>query len=270
MNLDKITVNVRPLNSYQAMDLGMMMARRWFFPLWQLWWRRMLPMILLFFVVVVYRTWAEISGFFGVWLMLIGLYVCRPYADMAIVVYLSQKLFNHDYTVEQAWQQLKTMPNTGIFSTFIYLFTHRKSIVMPIILLEGQTRKQRKARLKILTKSKNNAIAWHTSIFQVVELFLYIGIWVMCYQLIPESLFDQIAFSVLFEEMSWLLTSIILTIYLLVTSILSVFFMASGFAIYICKRSELEGWDIELKFRQLAQRHAELQQSLQRGGHHVD
>ena len=30
MNLDKLTVNVKPLAAYQAMDLGLAVARAWY------------------------------------------------------------------------------------------------------------------------------------------------------------------------------------------------------------------------------------------------
>lgn len=266
MKLDKLTVNVRPLPSFQAMDLGMTMARHWFIPLWQLWWRRMLPMFIIVLCIMFYQAFTDnavgFSGLLLFWLMLMVFYLSKPYAEIPLVIYLSQRLFNENLTSEQVWQQLKQIPRTGIFSSLRFHITPRRQMLMPIVLLEQQTRKERKMRLKVLTKSQNNAIAWHTTMFQVIEILIYLGILVFMFHLVPENIINETFFDMLFNEMSWVVQIIAITIYLLVTSILSVFYIASGFAVYICKRSQLEGWDIELKFRQLAQRHAEINQQL--------
>lgn len=266
MKLDKLTVNVRPLPSFQAMDLGMTMARHWFIPLWQLWWRRMLPMFIIVLCIMFYQAFTDnavgFSGLLLFWLMLMVFYLSKPYAEIPLVIYLSQRLFNENLTSEQVWQQLKQIPRTGIFSSLKFHITPRRQMLMPIVLLEQQTRKERKMRLKVLTKSQNNAIAWHTTMFQVIEILIYLGILVFMFHLVPENIINETFFDMLFNEMSWVVQIIAITIYLLVTSILSVFYIASGFAVYICKRSQLEGWDIELKFRQLAQRHAEINQQL--------
>lgn len=266
MKLDKLTVNVRPLPSFQATDLGMTMARHWFIPLWQLWWRRMLPMFIIVLCIMFYQAFTDnavgFSGLLLFWLMLMVFYLSKPYAEIPLVIYLSQRLFNENLTSEQVWQQLKQIPRTGIFSSLKFHITPRRQMLMPIVLLEQQTRKERKMRLKVLTKSQNNAIAWHTTMFQVIEILIYLGILVFMFHLVPENIINETFFDMLFNEMSWVVQIIAITIYLLVTSILSVFYIASGFAVYICKRSQLEGWDIELKFRQLAQRHAEINQQL--------
>jgi hypothetical protein len=43
-------------------------------------------------------------------------------------------------------------------------------------------------------------------------------------------------------------------LYLLVISIVEPFYVAAGFSLYLNRRTELEGWDIELGFRTLAAR----------------
>ncbi|HET8707170.1 MAG TPA: DUF4129 domain-containing protein, partial [Pseudomonadales bacterium] len=50
--------------------------------------------------------------------------------------------------------------------------------------------------------------------------------------------------------------------YLLATSIVSPFFSATGFALYLNRRTRLEGWDIELQFKQMSQRIAAQQWKL--------
>ncbi len=44
--------------------------------------------------------------------------------------------------------------------------------------------------------------------------------------------------------------------YLVALSLIEPLYLASGFTLYLNRRTELEGWDIEIVFRQLAARHA--------------
>ena len=61
MNLSKISVQVRPRNPYEAIDLGFVMARRWFIPLVLLWLIPALP------VMVVSLTSFPVTGKWTRW-----------------------------------------------------------------------------------------------------------------------------------------------------------------------------------------------------------
>lgn len=259
MNLANLTVNVRPLTSYQAIDVGMMMARHWFMSLWSLWWRRMLPV----FIGVVMVLWA--LYFFKVldntsetnlsfWVGLV-LWWVKPYAEVPSVVYLSQKLFDPTYTPEQAWQQVRQLPTKH---TLLLLTRHRitlrRQILMPILLLEQQDQAHMKARLRILSQSQGSGITWHTMVFSFLEILCYLGLIVLVVQLIPKGMIDDSQWLTWLKNAPLWLSIVSYAISMLVVSVASPFYIASGFGLYICKRSLLEGWDIELKFRKLAQR----------------
>ncbi|MFW2176992.1 MULTISPECIES: hypothetical protein [unclassified Moraxella] len=263
MNLDNLTVNVRPLHSFQAMDLGLMMARQWFKPLWGLWCRRMLPALLLVvgFYLVKWLLPDSISlSWAWLWLLLWWL---KPYAEVPLVLYLSQKLFDSEFGIDDTWQQVKQLSaKDSLLLLTRYRFSFRRQLLMPILILERQTQQQMRQRLQVLSQSQNNAITWHSMGFNLIETLLYMGLLALAMQLVPQSLLEDLPWFDWFGHTPLLIEVLLLGLYVLVISVLSVFYVASGFAVYICKRSLLEGWDIELKFRKLAQRHAQQRASL--------
>lgn len=259
MNLANLTVNVRPLTSYQAIDLGLMMAREWFMPLWSLWWRRMLPVFIAlavilwgldFFKLVEDGSGSRVSMWVGVLLWWL-----KPYAEVPSVIYLSQKLFDKDYTPEQAYHHARQLPNkyTGLLLTR-HRLTLRRQLLMPILLLEQQDQAQMKARLRILSQAQSSAITWHTLVFNTLEIIGYLGLMMLVFLLIPETLLQTGDWLTWLTDSPVWLNILMYSISMLVVSVVSPFYIASGFGAYICKRSLLEGWDIELKFRKLAQR----------------
>lgn len=262
MKLDKLTVNVRPLQSFQAVDLGMMMARDWFLPLWGLWWRRMLPIVVLMMGLMLLRAgFGLFQGLGWSWLMLMVWWL-KPYAEVPLVLYLSQKLFDATLAPQQAWQQLdKLSIKDSLLLTTHYRFTMRRQMLIPILVLERQSQRQMRERLQVLTQSQNNAITWHTLGFVMIEQLLYIGLVVLLIQLLPQTVIADLPWQEWLTHAPWQMELVLMSVYLLVVSGLTVFYIASGFAIYICKRSLLEGWDIELRFRKLARRHDAIRQA---------
>ncbi len=259
MNLDKLTVNVRPLSGFQAMDLGMVMARQWFRPLWGLWWRRMLPVMMLLSVVCVAKIGWSLEFSWG-WLFLL-LWWLKPFAEVPLVIFLSQKLFDADMTAAQAWQHCLNVPKSDNQSLLIrQRLGFRRQLLMPIVLLEREPN-QRRQRLQLLSQGQSNALIWQTLAFLHIESLLYVGVMVFAIELLPQTVLEDLPMRAWVQSLPTWLEIVLLFVYLLVMSVIAVFYMASGFAAYICKRSVLEGWDIELKFRNMVNRHQAMQSS---------
>lgn len=266
MNLDKLTVNIRPLKSFQAIDLGLMMARCWFKSLWLLWWQRILPILILIVVFLLGMSWVD--GQFSndindIWVISTWLVIWwfKPYADIPMVIFLSQKLFDEQYTRQNAWQQNKALSIKPIFLLLTrYRLGLNRQILMPIFILEQQSHRLMMQRLSVLSLSQKNAITWHTLTFVAMEWLLYIGLTITILQMMPQHFTEGMLFISWLEIFPIWLEILLLIMYIGILSILSPFYVASGFAMYVCKRSLLEGWDIELKFHKLNQRFFTTQQ----------
>ncbi|MDO4700959.1 MAG: hypothetical protein Q4A69_09815 [Moraxella sp.] len=250
MNLDKLTVNVRPLTTYQAMDLGLAVARTWYGQLWRLWWRSQVWLLALMIGAGMAlhfwftKNYWEFAGY------LLPLWWCKPLFERPLLVYLSQRLFDDDYQLDSVSATASDLPSLRFM--LIKRFGFRRMFVMPIHLLEGQTKANAIARLSVLTRRQGNAIVWHGMVFFVAEVVLYlVAVWVLMWLLRLDDSTDLVYQSVPIQ-LAWGMAN--LGLYALVVSVLAPFFVASGFMMYLCKRSLLEGWDIELTFRKLAYR----------------
>lgn len=249
MNLDKLTVNVRVLSAYQAMDLGLAVARAWFLPLWQLWWSSgyWLAGALLLGGFLYAQNLQNDWGFL---LYLLPIWWCKPMYERPLLIYLSQRLFDEDYPATKVKIDAKTMPSLRFM--LIKRFSFQRLMVMPVYLLERQTGDDAKARLRLLTRQQGSAITWHSLAFFVVELVWYLSVGYLLLE--PFGLLEQEL-----QYQSTLVQTLVVLAefvsYVLIISVIAPFFVASGFMMYLCKRSLLEGWDIELTFRKLAYRY---------------
>lgn len=249
MNLDKLTVNVRVLSAYQAMDLGLAVARAWFLPLWRLWWSSGYWLVGALLLSGLLCT-QLIQDDWGFLLYLLPIWWCKPMYERPLLIYLSQRLFDDDYPISKVKTDSKTMPSLRFM--LIKRFSLQRLMVMPVYLLEGQTSDNAKTRLRLLTRQQGSAITWHSLAFFVVELVWYLAVGYLLLE--PFGLSEQEL-----QYQSTLVQALValveLVSYVLIISVIAPFFVASGFMMYLCKRSLLEGWDIELTFRKLAYRY---------------
>lgn len=305
MNLDKLTVNIKPLTAYQAMDLGMAVARAYYGDLWRLWWRACLsfgamfvvPLLILiginfensigvyavlgglYLATYVYFTLNKFPAFFKtgllwsligstittsmlssfddkLWIVVGLIFISKPTLERPLLIYLSQKLFNKDYQIDDLSDEFRSL-GFGYLRGRIGL---QRMMSMPVYLLENQSGKALKSRLKILTRNQSGAIHFHGLFFTVAELVLAVcSVWLL-----------DIIISVRVEDgFSMTMTVVLVALaYLFAVAILAPFYVASGFVMYLCKRSLLEGWDIELVFYKLAHRHASMTYAKQEGRLH--
>lgn len=263
MRLDEMTVHIRPLPPYQALDLGLAMARAWYKELSSFWsynfWLG---------VVLVNIFWSIFAPFslFKFWLTMLFLLIARVQTEIKMMLLLSQKVFDEHaniYSIQPLWQAqknitLKSLPKV-LFPTRI--------IGYAVALLENQTGKAKSQRLNALLKGNSNALWLNAFVFAGIELVLFFAVVWLFMQFFgtpTNPLLDNDDMGVLeflshhSDGFSLKLTPIA---YLLVSIITTPFFVASSFALYLCRRSLLEGWDIELEFRQMSDRYQTLQQA---------
>lgn len=263
MRLDEMTVHIRPLPPYQALDLGLAMARAWYKELSSFW-------LYNFWigVVLVNIFWSIFVPFslFKFWLTMLFLLIARVQTEIKMMLLLSQKVFDEHaniYSTQPLWQAqknitLKSLPK-ALFPTRIVGYA--------VALLENQSGKAKSQRLNALLKGNSNALWLNAFVFAGIELVLFFAVVWLFMQFFgtpTNPLLDNDDMGVLeflshhSDGFSLKLTPIA---YLLVSIITTPFFVASSFALYLCRRSLLEGWDIELEFRQMSDRYQTLQQA---------
>lgn len=248
MELDRIDAVVRPRNTWESIDLGFNLVQAWRLPLFKVWLSFFIPLTL-----VIYTLSYGFSTFLIGWLVFWWL---KPLFDRILLFFLSRALFGEQPTV---WQTFQALPHLLLKTRLLYALTFGRvtlirSLLLPIWQLEGLKGKTRKKREKLLQRYTRGTAVWLTIVcwhFEGILMFSLYGLW---YLMMPVSYQFDI-FELLFSEpfTPWL--EIVNLVFIAITvSIIEPLYVAGGFILYLNRRTHLEGWDIELAFRRMAER----------------
>ncbi|WP_295461331.1 DUF4129 domain-containing protein, partial [uncultured Thiodictyon sp.] len=239
MELDRITIALRPRGVWERLDLGFALARAWFPTLWALWWLSVLPVALLALLLSGAR--ADWWGILVWWF--------KPLYEAPLVWWISRALFGEPVPLRAAPGMLRAAWTRRLLPYLLWRrLTARRSFVLPIGLLEGLGGKALRARRRLL--SQGAGAAWLTLICYHFEAILWGGLLLALYYMIPEGLPGLDLEAALTDSQSWPYW-VSAGCYLLAGSVIAPFYVCGGFALYIGRRTELEAWDLELAFRRV-------------------
>lgn len=176
----------------------------------------------------------------------------KPLFERTQLYILSYGIFGNEMTWKAA---IKALPNYAFRQLFSSLTWRRisftRSLDLSLIQLERLSAQQGKKRLAVLHQQTANTATWLTVILVHVETVMMIGIFMIIMMFVPSSI--ELSWLDLVAEELWL-TNII---YYLCVTLVAPYYVASGFMLYINRRIQLEGWDIELSFKEIASSHAQ-------------
>lgn len=243
MDLNNISVVARERTPWEALDLGFLMARRWYRPLVLGW---MIPCSIIFIVFTMLfqdSLWIGIS--IAWWL--------KPVWDRVPLYLGSRALFGEEINVRSGLRALPTLARKDLIAWLTWRrLSLTRSFDMPVTILEGLKGEARQKRLHVLHISSSGAATWLTLICVHIELALVLGGLGLLYLFIPA----EVDFNVLgFVESEQQITELIFNVMSFIAMVLvAPFYTMAGFALYISRRISLEGWDIEIRFRHLLER----------------
>jgi len=243
VQIENLTVVLRPRNGWEAIDLGFMLARQHFWRLWLLWWLPALPLFCLLQLGFHAYGIVPLLLFWGL----------KPLYEQSLLYYLSRVVFGEYPSVSEMRKRFFGIAKTQLF----YLLTWRRlsfsrSADMAVHLLEGLSGGERKERLRILHSYNGHAATWLTIILYHFEALIWMGVILLVTLLVPEEM-EAFSGSDLWAD-EGVFQVINQSIYVLAMSFVAPFFVGAGFALYLSARTRLEGWDVELAFKKLAQR----------------
>lgn len=245
MDLSRITIKPRVRNPYESIDLGLIMAKSWWKSLYLSWF---IPSF------IVYVT-LSIIFYEDNWLALLLTWWLKPLWDRVPLYIASRKLFNDDIEVKEIIKALPKIYSNDIFAWLLWRrFSFTRSFDMPVTVLESQKHAQRKKRLDILHQDTSNAASWLTIVCVHLEMIISIGVIGFFILLVPDEV-DMNLMSLIIDEdfIANLITNIV-TFFSM--TLIAPFYVMAGFALYINRRIKLEAWDIEIRFRHLAEKHS--------------
>ncbi len=244
MNLDHVTVKIRPRNQWEAIDMGCIVARNWFTRLWLLWLTFTLPVTLILILVSF-----ALPGTAPKWAMIL-FWLCKPLYEPPLLIWVSKAVFGEKLSIRKTLFEIKKILSLNwMWSVFLYRFNLTRSFSIPILLLEGLKGRKRKERSALLSNGYETSIYLTGATF-LIEIFLSLALLTVLFWLIPEELRWIDFGEFVFTTDSW----VVLVAYISSCSIVAPFYTCGGFMLYISRRVELEAWDIEIGFKRIEQR----------------
>ncbi|MFO2462578.1 DUF4129 domain-containing protein [Pseudomonas sp. 15FMM2] len=248
MRLSDASVVIRPRTSWEAMDLGVLLAREHRVLLMGSWALVSLPV----FALLCLMLWDHPS------LAMLLFWWLKPAFDRLPLYILSKVLFGETPTLKQAVRQWPYLLKGQLLASLTWRrFSLSRSFLMPVVQLEGLKGQARQQRQGILQQRNAGAARWLTLIGMHLEIVLWVGLMALLYLFLPYQVeldwdWQQLALA---SEQDWFwLEHLSNALYALVLVFWEPIYVACGFSLYLNRRTVLEAWDLELVFRRLRQR----------------
>ena len=251
MRLDTVTAEIRPRSDWEAADLGFAMVRRSFWRCVTVWWLTMgLPV-----AVAGVLLWEHPIGVLALF------WWCKPAGSRMVLFELSRRLFGEEPSWRAVWREIPRAWWRRFFYRFIIA---RFSPWMPVTLavedLEGLRGKAYRQRCGQVVRRGEGVVMWLYFIADAASAWLGLAILALVMMLMPEG--QDAGWQEAVEswdpnypmEIPLLITRWVVACVMAAISLTDVFVTSAGFGIYINNRTWIEGWDVELAFRRLAQR----------------
>ncbi len=256
MRLEDVTAEIRPRLPWESIDLGCALARRHLGSVIKAWSLTVFPM---WIVLALLLRNHPILFIICVWWL-------KPIYDRLPLFVLSRALFGavpRVGEVVRAWPKL--MVSRLWFALIVGRFSPARSLSLPVAELEGLRGKSYRQRVDLLERNGGEGATMATLAGVVLEVVTALGLVMLGMMMVPDEVstrwgsqigdfFTYSDFSDIPDAFIWLLAVVQMT----AITLMEPFYVSAGFALYINSRTLTEGWDIELAFKRLGARLAEV------------
>jgi hypothetical protein len=247
-----LSVALRRRSPWEATDLGLAMLQRWWRPVYAAHALVVAPVAL----VLVALGWA----FDAVWAAMLAFWWLEPVYDRVVLHVLSRAVFGEMVSPRSALAAWREWRRGLIGALTLDRFDMARSFNLPVRQLEGSRGREARERRRLLGRRARGQAVWLTVVWIHFEGALLWSASALAGLLLPAGLErapggeDRIL-SGLADLMKMASVPDAL-IYAAVILFLEPFYVAAGFGLYLNRRTLLEGWDIEVALRRIAERHA--------------
>jgi Domain of unknown function (DUF4129) len=251
MQLEGLTIALRARTPWEAVDLGMALVRAYAARIWSAWVLVTLPT----FVLLNILGWLIDAP----WLAALALWWLKPVFDRIPMYVISRAVFG---AVPSLRETLAAQRNWGWRGVWRWMHWRRllhpgRAMLLSVDLLEGAGGAQRRERVRVLSQANVSPNTMLTILGINMEIMLGISIVVLGLMFVPVEFLSDSAkavWRVLFEAPPLWAQILANLIGWITLTIVEPFYVGAGFGLYLNRRMQLEGWDIELAFRHLAAR----------------
>ena len=251
MRLEDVSAEIRPRTSWEAIDLGMAMVRRDYGFIMLAWACTVLPFCAL--LVFVLQAWP------GLWIF--AIFWFKPLYDRVPLIILSRSLFGNRLRLREILGSPKFFLRMLFGDLTWRRFSPARSYLMPVGLLEGLSGNSRNTRVSVLNREANahtTSLITACSCFEATIVIGLIGLVVMLNPspTLGAEMEDWVAGFEMeeFFPIPGIVYYTLTAAYFFAMSLIEPFYVGGGFGMYVNGRTRSEGWDLELRFRQLEAR----------------
>ena len=255
MQLDAVTAEIRPRSDWEAVDLGFAMVRRDFWRSITVWWLALGIPAAIGAVVLWDHPLILLTLFW--WL--------KPAGSRMVLFGLSRRLFGEVPSWRLIWREIPRAWTRRFFYRFVWArFSPWLPVTLAVEDLEGLRGASYKQRCAQVVRRGEGVVMWLYFLSDIASAWLGLGILFLVMMLVPngqDGAWQQAIGSWDWEspmEIPLLLSRTVVACVMLGISLTDVFVVGAGFGVYINNRTWIEGWDVELAFKQLAQRLAKV------------
>lgn len=244
-----IAIALRRRTPWEAMDLGLTMLQRW--------WRQIYPPILLVVAAVAAVAWGVGVWAGSMWVALVLFWWMKPLYDRVVLHVLSRAVFGEVLGVRAVFREWREWLGAGLLPYLLLRWwpDQHRSFDLPVRQLEGQRGRQARERRGVLGRRAAGYATWLLIACMHFEAILTLGFTRATSLAMPAKAFEGRGFMEAFVSGS-IFSYGDLVAWAAAVIIVEPFYVAAGFALYLNRRTLLEGWDIEVSLRKITQRHA--------------
>lgn len=250
MRLDRLQVELRPRSPWEAMELGSALVRRNAGTLWRAWLLASLPV----FVLCNALAWTFDAMLFAA----LAMWWLKPAFDRVPLFVVSRAVFGQAAGVrESAWAPWRFGRNALLRDLTWGRISLSRALVLPVALLEGASGATLRERRKVLAGQGGQSVVWLTLLCLHFEALLSLAVLAAVPIFIPTEYLSDSAraiWSLMFESPPRWAQLLLNLMAWIATSLVEPFYVGAGFGLYLNRRTQLEGWDIEIAFRRLRAR----------------
>ncbi len=239
MQIDALALRLRPRTPYEAADLGTRLCQSAARDVYTCFLAVGVPVYLLCLCTV------EIAY----WLPAVSVYWLKPWLDRTILYVLSRAAFGQRTTLSDLWKAQRQVWWSQLLITLTWrLVSPWRSFTQPVYQLEGLRLGQFRRRILQIRRRHSAPAAFMTFSYKLCEISLTFAVASLLYWFAPRGQTPDLC-EMLSSQGEPLHALIFAGATAIVVLFIEPFYVASGFAMYLTRRAELEAWDIEQEFR---------------------
>jgi hypothetical protein len=252
MQLEQAAIELRAREPWEAVDLGTVMLRAWWRPIYASLLAVVLPVTLLLHLLLASRPW----------LALLLTWWLKPLYDRVILHVLARAVFGAAPGVRETLAGLMGLiRSTGLLAALTWRrFDIARAFNLPVHQLEGQHGFSARTRSVVLGRraaSQASGVLYACILFELVAM---LSLSAFSDLITPATLDAEYGIKAFLRYLwspdapTW---GVYLNHALYVAALCAIepLYVAGSFALYLNRRTTLEAWDLELSFRRMAERH---------------